>query len=83
MATTSYATLDSAYVPVNTGPCFIELRDPGTVRVVVQTTNPVPGYAAYHTISYPSGTFSYSGSETVYVLSVDDRTPNLVVTAIL
>jgi len=66
MATTRLQAPNGTYTALNTGPCYIEGMEPGTWRITINTSTPIAGYAAYHLIKYPGGSFTYGGSETVY-----------------
>ena len=88
MATTSVACPNGSYTGVLTGgPGFIEALGPGKWRIVVNPTQPIAGYAAYHIIKYPGGQFHYSGTGNVWAMADSGTDPahseKLVVTAIV
>jgi len=83
MATKKYTTSEAAYTALDEGPSIVELYDQGTVRVHVGTSAPAIGETAYHLLTYPAGAFIYNGTETIYVLADDNRTPDVVATHII
>lgn len=66
MATTRIQAANSVYIELAAGPCFIEAQAVGTWRIVVNPTQPIAGYAAYHLLEYPAGSFTYGGTEKVW-----------------
>ena len=74
MATFSI-TPGQTYTKANTqatGPCYIELFEPGWIRVVVSNTGvPAADVGTYHLVGYPNGSFSYGGNEALYVRNDD------------
>lgn len=73
----------SAYTIANVGPCLIELKQQGAIRVHVGTALPSAGTDSFHILTYPGGLFSYSGTETVYIRADSVKIPDVVVTPIL
>ena len=70
MATTSVTPSGNAYTKANANdvPCFLEVAEPGMIRVIVSGTGlPPAGSGTYHLIKYPGGVFSYGGNQEVYV----------------
>lgn len=57
----------TAYFLAAAGPCLIEPMDQGRWRIHVGTSAPTTGTDAYHRVKYPEGTFSYAGTENVYL----------------
>ena len=85
MATTRTQAPNSLYTEVLSGPGLIEPQGVGEWRVVVNPTQPIAGFAAYHKIRYPAGQFIYSGSEKVWMQEDTDSGHDsyLIVTAIV
>lgn len=85
MATFS-STPGSSYVNVNTNsaPVFVELFEPGILRVHVGPIDPGSSNGTYHLISYPDGMFSYGGNEKVWVRNdADTGTVKVIATEVI
>ena len=70
MATTSVTPSGDAYTKANANnaPCFLEVAEPGEIRIIVSGTGlPPAASGTYHLIRYPAGVFSYGGNQDVYV----------------
>ena len=83
MPTKVYTTSESAYTALDPGPCLVEVNSRGRVRVHVGTTLPAAGELAHHVLQYPAETFTYNGTETVYVRADDSDEPGVVATHVV
>lgn len=82
MTTTTLTITDAAYILVATGPCFIEGREQGHWRIHCGASAPAVDTADYMHMAYDRDSFTYSGSESVYMRS-EEPSADIIVTPIV
>jgi len=84
---TTNSTPGQTYIKVtnNSKSVFIELTEPGMIRVLVSSfVPPDDNVGTYHLMRYPAGNFSYTGTEDVYVRNdASSGNVKIVVTEVL
>lgn len=83
MATTNKNAINSSYTLAAAGACFIDMMEPGTIKLWVGLDQPAANVGVYYVIGYNEGGFSYTGTENVWIISNTGGTQLCVVTVVL